>query len=1009
MNRHDLPRFLPFGKVITDDLLEDGASFGGYTVESLLTVTLLGAFYLVRESESGKLYTLQVVPDGLNRDATLEPNLKQMVNSVRAVSHAALCKPLSVMRIQEHLCVLYEGEEGITLSRYVLEKAAHNGLTEDEAKYVFGSVAGALGVLDPVGVHHFSITPEFILMGARGNVRLLGVGFFQCVDPRRFEIFVSSAIKPISGPETDTYFSTLEVFAPEVRNGYNGDWRSDVFSIGLCLYFVLTGNKPEQQWVLPSVARAGLSEGWDTFVSACLEADPANRFSSAGAFVEFLGKAERFHLGKGDRGGLLGRKLERIPLPKSVTRKYSEGIQYRIRVALLCVFGVVVLGLGALSLSILYDEDSEVPQGPPVREVAGQGPVSLELTVSPARATVTFGRSGTTTIVVDNGLLRVQAPRGTYRVRVDAPSHVAQNFLIELGSTTVYRSVELLPEWARFSVSGPVGAMVYLIGGGGGPASFLDRIPDGGVLEVSERVLAGSYTVEVRMDGFETAVFADVDLRADEPTNLDAVLNPLPATVVVETDPPGIPVMLDGERMGVTPLELSGIVAGMPHALEVGGGAFEIRRRDIELEPGEHRMVSFGRIEELTGQLTVRVRLPDGMRGEIAPADLSVFIGDKRYSSGDAFTLDLPVGVHTARVEHPDYFPEEVEVIVTDTQPSEIVVEMNPRPVLLKVSVPGNLPYTLLLGDTPIAPNADGLFELEALRPYDFRLMVRDHLILSRNWEFAPNETVEWVPDLRPIPAPDKGRDFLVPYTDLKLRWVQPGTFQLGSPLSEELRTPNEDEPTKVTLTRGFWIGVYEMDQATYRRIMGNNPSRFAGNTLPVENVSWDDAMALCERLTRREREAGRLPAGYVYRLPTEAEWEYAARAGTRTPFAFGSSATPDNANFRGCYPPQYGATTGSDSDLYGTRPVGSYAANAWGLYDMHGNVREWVFDKYNDRHPGGSTRDHVNLTGQRGRVLKGGGWEDFAHRSRSAARDRASESTRSASLGFRVVLAPAQ
>ena len=205
-----------------------------------------------------------------------------------------------------------------------------------------------------------------------------------------------------------------------------------------------------------------------------------------------------------------------------------------------------------------------------------------------------------------------------------------------------------------------------------------------------------------------------------------------------------------------------------------------------------------------------------------------------------------------------------------------------------------------------------------------------------------------------------------------RLAWIKPGTFTMGSPSTEKERRSNEGPQTQVILSRGFWMSKYEVTQEEYLAVMmGNNPSRFKEDLKrPVEQVSWNDATNYCGKLTAREKAVGRLPAGYVYRLPTEAEWEYACRAGTTTATAFGNSLSSAQANFNGNYP-YNGAAIGPN--IVGTTAVGSYAPNAWGLYDMHGNVYEWCAD-WSGTYPGGSVTDPKGAVTGSYRVDRGGG-----------------------------------
>jgi sulfatase modifying factor 1 len=223
---------------------------------------------------------------------------------------------------------------------------------------------------------------------------------------------------------------------------------------------------------------------------------------------------------------------------------------------------------------------------------------------------------------------------------------------------------------------------------------------------------------------------------------------------------------------------------------------------------------------------------------------------------------------------------------------------------------------------------------------------------------------------------------------------IPAGEFQMGSPQSETHRD-NDESQHRVRITKPFYLGVYEVTQAEYEKVMGTNPSDFNGATLPVENVSWEDATAFCRKLSEKE--------GKTYRLPTEAEWEYACRAGTTTPFSFASGLNGTQANCDGNYP--YGTETKGPYKEQ-TVPVGSYAPNAFGLYDMHGNVWEWCQDWYDkDYYQGWPTDDPQGPPTASYRVYRGGGWCNYLRRCRAAYRDWCSPSYLHDSLGFRVAL----
>ena len=230
--------------------------------------------------------------------------------------------------------------------------------------------------------------------------------------------------------------------------------------------------------------------------------------------------------------------------------------------------------------------------------------------------------------------------------------------------------------------------------------------------------------------------------------------------------------------------------------------------------------------------------------------------------------------------------------------------------------------------------------------------------------------------------------------------WIKEGSFAMGSPSFEVGRYSAEGPQTSVTISRGFWMGIYEVTQAQYQTVVGSNPSSFTGDTSrPVEKVSWHNAVAYCAALTTSEQTAGRCPATWSYRLPTEAEWEYACRAGTTTRFSYGDDDTL-LTNYA-----WYNSNSGST-----THPVGQKAPNAWGLFDMHGNVWEWCQDSwdFSANYPGGSTIDPLVTAGS-GRVGRGGGWGLGADGTRSAGRGVLLPAFTFDIIGFRVVLAPGQ
>jgi formylglycine-generating enzyme required for sulfatase activity/flavodoxin len=252
---------------------------------------------------------------------------------------------------------------------------------------------------------------------------------------------------------------------------------------------------------------------------------------------------------------------------------------------------------------------------------------------------------------------------------------------------------------------------------------------------------------------------------------------------------------------------------------------------------------------------------------------------------------------------------------------------------------------------------------------------------------------------------------------------IEGGTFTMGSPESEAWR--GDDETQHTVTVSDFYMSIYEVTQEEYQEIMENNPSTFSGENLPVEGITWFDAIAYCNARSEAE---GLTPVYTIdgrdvtwdrsangYRLPTEAEWEYACRAGTTTPFNTQTSIGAEEANYYGRYPYEIENNYFSQSNLETkpgqyretTVPVGSFAPNDWGLYNMHGNVREWCWDYYG-AYSAESPTDPTGPASGSLRVNRGGGWNDYAKHLRSAYRAATPPNNVSFNLGLRLVLGTA-
>lgn len=245
------------------------------------------------------------------------------------------------------------------------------------------------------------------------------------------------------------------------------------------------------------------------------------------------------------------------------------------------------------------------------------------------------------------------------------------------------------------------------------------------------------------------------------------------------------------------------------------------------------------------------------------------------------------------------------------------------------------------------------------------------------------------------LDRPEPDHPFVLPESEIAMMWIPAGRDAMGAP-PEVQQGPDDERPfTEVSFPEGIWMGKFEVSRREYRAIVGAVPTPIGGVTddTPVTNVNWSEAMLFCERLTAAERNAGRLPEGYVYTLPTEAQWEYALKSGM-----IGPSAPYQSLD---------GAAWGSFAGTTVPQPRGQLAASPWGLYDMYGNVAEWCYDWYESQHPGGQVIHYAGPRSGSRRVVKGGSFRDDERAMHPSARSSAPPLQRSVTIGFRIVLAP--
>ena len=455
--------------------------------------------------------------------------------------------------------------------------------------------------------------------------------------------------------------------------------------------------------------------------------------------------------------------------------------------------------------------------------------------------------------------------------------------------------------------------------------------------------------------------------------------------LIVRTDPAGADVRIGDFGLQKGPLVTLKEVKVGNYPVTVTAPGYEDFHADAQVKEND--------FAELGATL---VRSTGVLQIESAPPGLAYALlgrtSERLERSGrtPARLTDLPTGRYRVTVQKEGWPQPVVETAVVDRQKTTLVSAEFAAGTLLVTSDPSGaavLQNGTEVGRTP--------WRTESVPgAYAFEVRLKDYMPASVNGTLTAKDELRLNAVLEKLRGPENGHAWTVPDLGLEMACIRPGTFTMGSPSSEEGRLGSEGPQTRVTLTKGYWLGKTEVTQGQYEALMGSNPSKFtnAGRNAPVEQVSWDYAMEFCRKLTEQERAAGRLPDGYAYTLPTEAQWEYACRAGTAGAYSgigyFDAMAWCDQNS---------GNTT---------HPVAQKQANAWGLYDMHGNVWEWCRDWHGD-YPGGDATDPAGPSSGSDRVNRGGGWSNAAQNCRSALRLWYAPGIRSDNLGFRLALAP--
>lgn len=990
-------------------VLKTGESFGNYRVVKCMCAGLLAHYYHMQHIRDLHDVTVGIFHHRTEGDERFLKRLEGLQKTVSTFDHEVIPKIRDCTTINDRICIFLDPVKGRTLSQYFEAngKPGQSGIGSNAVTRIVAQLLGALGYAHSQGVDHRDLESDLIYVQDDGSIRLLGLGIKATLGVDLFESIVSASVSPLVSNKTLGRLNSFDVMSPEYKSGVTEDARVDVYGVGFLGYWLLTGRKVElANYVPPTKLIEDLSPNWNGFFEQSLERTQDKRFQSCK--MALLGLKDTDEEPQSEGSGFVQRQIDRIPVPKRIVER-GELAARIYRLFIIGLIGLTLTAICASFLSVSYTEETDYNRD--VAQLAASAEsAALQLQVKPAVAKVEFiGYSES--FIASKGGLNLAVQPGDYKLRVSAPHHIEQILRVTIPnakSAAVELKVVLKPAWTDIAIRTEPGAAISVIDARGLEIE-LGVADETGIFSLKKGIFAGTYQILVKKEGYQPNTLENQAIEFGTVSEIDAPLLPLPARVSVRTNPAGALIVINDIELGTTPLSLDDVIPSEQYLVVASLEGYRPIGRRVEVKPGAEMTIDFGDLVPLSGSLRFEV----SVLGQGAPQaaelydELQVVMDDVPIPFGDQALEFVPVGERRIRLEHPLYVSKEVTFEVVDRGNYALKLELSPRPGVVQLEIPGNLEAEVRLNGKP-ASLVDQQIQLPANQEVEFELRIRNHLNMVRSFKLSPNETFVWEVKPVPIPGPTVGQSWALPYFGIPFVWVPPGQFEMGSPLQEHARIPNEGPQTSVRFTRGFWVGAYEITQAQYSEITGQNPSKFKSPARPVEGVSFEAAKVFCELLTNFERDAGRLPEGYVYRLPSEAEWEYAARAGTTTPYHFGEEADASMGHFRGVYPRDRKDGLRVPAGGYGTATVGRYQANAYGLFDVHGNVREWTLDAYNGRLVGDSLVDPRPRTDGSRVAVRGGGWEDTAARVRSAVREEVSPDVTSNAIGFRVVLAPA-
>ena len=953
-----------------------------YRVEKRLAVGTMGEIYLAYEPGLDRRVALKF----LSQDFCSNPkNVERFVREAKASADLQHTNIVSVYYSGEHKGRPYFAMEWVD-GESLAETAIRGPLETVVAVEYMIQAARGLDAAWKKGIIHRDVKPANLMLNKRGNIKVADFGLAKSIG-RDTEL-----------TSTDIVVGTPDFIAPEQAQGEPCDCRADIYALGASFYFLLTGTVPfpgpNNAAVLvkhiteppPNVIdrRPECPRNLSRTIKKMMSKSPKDRFQTYGELITHLEKLkDRMISGLEDPTSESQVKMSAIRPSRHMKKASVDSGVSLLKVFFYCF---ILLAVTLLGIHIW---------APPWWPFSGFGAARVICTTKPPGAMIYVDGKFINREADGETAFTVRSGERTFEFKL--PLYKSRTVVVDVGAgrENEVGPVTLEANWGKLRTTGTPKDTEIKIRSFSDPNAEVRMARIGSVVSKLE---AGKYVVEAE-DGRSEPQKKSVEILGDGSTvELTFNLKPLTTAVHISSAPEGANITWDGKDLSrETPYDMSSVPMGK-HILRMDlqkNGRQLFYEGEVDVGPGEPF-----KIERPLVPWTIPVNFKSTPTGalveQLVPKVELKSIGfatklTKRLEPGDYEFLFSHTGYRSVKKKVKLAGAGPVEVSATLIKESgAIVFDISPKGAIITLNGKTVPPDKQMR--CPVVPDS-----------YTIVVSKEKHYAVTKVITVNDNETQKVSIQLRQlIPGPELGENFMNSI-GMEMTWINPGNFVMGSPLRERGRQPNEGPQHEVVINRPFWMGTFEVTQDEYKAVTGKNPSKFKGERKPVDSISWSNAKTFCEELTMLERQNKKLGPGQVYRLPSETEWEYCCRAGTKTAFSFGDSLSSVEANFDGNYP--YG-TARRGRYRQRTTTVGLFKPNAFGLYDMHGNVFEWCQDVWHDSYKGKRDGARAWIEGtDENRVARGGSWGTNGESCRSARRTRSNPEKAFHSYGIRVVL----